>query len=729
MKKLWLLISGILALLAVPNAVLAASKPLGFCSTSPFGTNCVSGAICRAIDPTLIPLHGGTLCLPYDSSDVCTYGNSGVTSKCDSGDICATIQSLKDTSNLSTWCVNSTYNAPQPDSTNEDLCSSSTQCKTDEQCVRVWVLETGGSKTVVQHQNRCVARKLLPNAVLESQVLSGGLGGADCSSGQENAKCESNQICVETHATHATGDASICYKNSHLITSTECSAKNIGDPCGPAGNNGHCYNIWVSATIDTGYVSFQKMERQLQCLDDSVLTNSASGISTKTCGSDAECPDSLFPRCILNPITGANQCLAAGLFLSAIDPKAPADDPACAAQGKKSCNSVTTDSICTKYFPSADKNVLACISWKNAGEAYNSGAATPVANLPERIDTAEERNFRVSPQLEVDIPGLKFTTKINGQDVDGGKNFSIPFLAQYINGVYRYSIGLGVLIALVLIIVAGFRWMVAAGNAQKIGDAKKTVTNSILGLALLFSAYSLIEIINPQILQLKSLNIIAPEKKEFWVDQTGFDTVTDGVSEDVAIGSIEPGKFPHFKQCAKQWASYPYLDSKGQKISCSYGTDNICKSGCGVVATAEVLAYYGLDAKPPVVADWAAGIGAHNTCSGGTSGQTICKNINKKFTNITCKSINGKDVAGISQYLKKNIPVIFSCHGCSGTTVSGGTKKYKAHYMVITGVNSDGTSFAIDDVGNAGAAKNVVSLSFKEFTEGRTVNAFVLEKK
>ena len=47
------------------------------------------------------------------------------------------------------------------------------------------------------------------------------------------------------------------------------------------------------------------------------------------------------------------------------------------------------------------------------------------------------------------------------------------------------------LIFLILIIVAGFRWMTAGGDEEKITEARKLLTNSVIGLIIIFAAWSL----------------------------------------------------------------------------------------------------------------------------------------------------------------------------------------------------------------------------------------------
>lgn len=46
------------------------------------------------------------------------------------------------------------------------------------------------------------------------------------------------------------------------------------------------------------------------------------------------------------------------------------------------------------------------------------------------------------------------------------------------------------LIALVIIIVAGFRWMLANGDEEKVEEAKRQLTNGVIGLIIILAAFA-----------------------------------------------------------------------------------------------------------------------------------------------------------------------------------------------------------------------------------------------
>jgi len=51
------------------------------------------------------------------------------------------------------------------------------------------------------------------------------------------------------------------------------------------------------------------------------------------------------------------------------------------------------------------------------------------------------------------------------------------------------------IIAVVVVLLGGFKWMVAGGNEDKIADAKKTIIAGLIGLVIIISAYAIVQII------------------------------------------------------------------------------------------------------------------------------------------------------------------------------------------------------------------------------------------
>lgn len=61
--------------------------------------------------------------------------------------------------------------------------------------------------------------------------------------------------------------------------------------------------------------------------------------------------------------------------------------------------------------------------------------------------------------------------------------------------VVRYLMTFLGIIAVVVILIGGFKWMVAGGNDDKIAEAKKMLIAGIIGLIIIISAYAIVQVI------------------------------------------------------------------------------------------------------------------------------------------------------------------------------------------------------------------------------------------
>lgn len=80
-------------------------------------------------------------------------------------------------------------------------------------------------------------------------------------------------------------------------------------------------------------------------------------------------------------------------------------------------------------------------------------------------------------------------------------------ISQYVRLVYQVGLGIAFIFSIVLIMVAGFRWMTAGGNATAVGQAKSMIGNVSIGLILLLGAYLIFQTINPDITKLTLPNV------------------------------------------------------------------------------------------------------------------------------------------------------------------------------------------------------------------------------
>ena len=104
----------------------------------------------------------------------------------------------------------------------------------------------------------------------------------------------------------------------------------------------------------------------------------------------------------------------------------------------------------------------------------SSKAAFTVATLTASVITALAQN----PQDWID--------NIDGQDKE---------LNTWVIELINWAIGLAALAAVVMLIAAGFLYITANGDENKIGKATKTLTFAIVGLVVCFIAVMLVQFV------------------------------------------------------------------------------------------------------------------------------------------------------------------------------------------------------------------------------------------
>ncbi|MGI5826886.1 MAG: pilin [Patescibacteria group bacterium] len=84
--------------------------------------------------------------------------------------------------------------------------------------------------------------------------------------------------------------------------------------------------------------------------------------------------------------------------------------------------------------------------------------------------------------------GLKKTGENLGYQTDQNTD---TFIESYIGQILTLVFSILGLIFFVLIIYAGFLWMTAQGNDSKVSEAKKILTNAIIGLVIVLASYAI----------------------------------------------------------------------------------------------------------------------------------------------------------------------------------------------------------------------------------------------
>jgi hypothetical protein len=64
-----------------------------------------------------------------------------------------------------------------------------------------------------------------------------------------------------------------------------------------------------------------------------------------------------------------------------------------------------------------------------------------------------------------------------------------------VSNVIKAFMGLLGIVAVVIILLGGFKWMTAGGNEEKVAEAKKLIISGIIGLVIIMSAYAIAQFV------------------------------------------------------------------------------------------------------------------------------------------------------------------------------------------------------------------------------------------
>jgi len=126
------------------------------------------------------------------------------------------------------------------------------------------------------------------------------------------------------------------------------------------------------------------------------------------------------------------------------------------------------------------------------------------------IESRAANILKFKPQIP--IPGMNESEPV-GTTV--GKNSVSTLLPRYIQILYNYGLSVVSILAAIMLMVGGLLWLTSGGDSGKISQAKNTIAGSVIGLIILFSAYIILNTINPELIEMKSISLLgvgAPEE-------------------------------------------------------------------------------------------------------------------------------------------------------------------------------------------------------------------------
>lgn len=83
------------------------------------------------------------------------------------------------------------------------------------------------------------------------------------------------------------------------------------------------------------------------------------------------------------------------------------------------------------------------------------------------------------------------TTKDLGLEYGAATGLGSTDIRTTIATIIKTAMSLLGIVAVVIVLIGGFKWMTAGGNEDQVGEAKKWIFSGVIGLAIILSAYAL----------------------------------------------------------------------------------------------------------------------------------------------------------------------------------------------------------------------------------------------
>jgi hypothetical protein len=166
------------------------------------------------------------------------------------------------------------------------------------------------------------------------------------------------------------------------------------------------------------------------------------------------------------------------------------------------------------------------------------------------------------PTAKINIPGLNFSeTKV--VDEAGQTYIYVPFIGEYLSAIYKWLIVALGIFTVVRFLQAGFGWIMAGGEAEKINNEKKKMQNAVTGMLLAVCSYILLYTINPNLVEFKSLRVqyikTVPLSEEYLAAESVGKNLLSGAS--LAIPQLVNGEYSGLKVPSASSCGNPCIKS------------------------------------------------------------------------------------------------------------------------------------------------------------------------
>ncbi len=146
---------------------------------------------------------------------------------------------------------------------------------------------------------------------------------------------------------------------------------------------------------------------------------------------------------------------------------------------------------------------------------YEQGSAEDKQRMLSNISTAFNTTCTISEEPGMTLattPPLKFKPEVGFPGFTATTTVDGSLLGSFISSLFKYLLYASSVFAVIMVSVAGFKWVSAGGNTSKISEAKNKMITSLIGLFLCFSSVLILQTINTDLINFRPITIegIAP---------------------------------------------------------------------------------------------------------------------------------------------------------------------------------------------------------------------------
>ena len=189
------------------------------------------------------------------------------------------------------------------------------------------------------------------------------------------------------------------------------------------------------------------------------------------------------------------------------------------------------------------------------------------------------------PDFQIHIPGMEKLNKVECV-LDGSGNYDcpVPWLGEYITGIYNYALAIAGILAALVLMAGGLIWLISGGDASKITQAKELIIGSITGLIILASSYVILIQINPNLVNFKLLSVRPINKLDF------IENGSDSENNSAATRCFSEGNLVSINNMVNTSASDPRL-IKGAADALKKAVDIAAKNNVKLYVTSANRTY------------------------------------------------------------------------------------------------------------------------------------------